>query len=441
MRSTPILTLTRRRLLGLGALAVASPALAACGSGVDPGPSNDGDDMSLVAADIERAEADPAARAAGAAAVLALVAPLWPALGVSQRRQGGSAAVSPFSVAMALSMATMGAAGATRREMLQVLGASDAADLAAGCNALVQDLESRAGKVPGDPDERSIELAGADQVFGQAGTTWQQPFLDTLARDFGTGVRTVDFQGDPEGAREVVNRWTAAQTRDRIEEIIPAGAFTPDTRMTLVDALYLKAPWATEFEKDRTRDAAFALADGSTAQVPFMAGTVGRSAVADGWSAARIPYAGGRLAMTVVVPRDDDGTAVIEAMADGRLAALLAVDDVPAALRLPRWRFRAQLGLSGPLAAGGMRLAFSDDADFSGMTTDEALRIADVLHEVFIAVDESGTEAAAATAVVMRTTTVEVPPDREIAADRPFLFCVHTDDGVPLFVGWCGDPR
>lgn len=444
MRSTPILVLTRRRLLSLGALAVAAPALTSCGdggSGGDPGPADaDAGPLRLVSSPVERQAADPAALRTGAEAVAALVAPLWAGLGVGVEDPGANGAFSPFSVAMALGMATAGAAGATRREMLGVLGADDVPALAAGCNAAALDLEDRAGPVPDDPDERSIELATADQVFGQHDVAWQQPFLDTLARDFGTGVRTVDFAGDPEGARAAVNEWTAAQTRDRIEEIIPPGAFTPDTRMTLVNALYLKAPWAKEFDKTLTQDADFTLADGAVVPVAMMRATVARSAVTGDWSTAQVLYAGGRLAMTVVVPRGEPD-AVAAAVADGRLTELLATEPVPATLRLPRWRFRTQRSLSSALAEAGMPLAFSDDADFSGMTTQESLRIADVLHQVFIAVDESGTEAAAATAIVMETTTAEVPPEREVAADRPFLFCVHTDDGVPLFVGWCADPR
>lgn len=442
MRSTPILVLTRRRLLSLGALAVAAPAVAACGSsGGDPGPADaEAGPLRLVSSPVERQAADPAALRTGTEAVAALVAPLWAGLGVGTDDPGANGAFSPFSVAIALGMATAGAAGATRREMLAVLGADDLAALASGCNAVSLDVEDRAGPVPADPDERSIELATANQVFGQHDVAWQQPFLDTLARDFGTGVRTVDFAGDTEGARTAVNEWTAAQTRDRIEEIIPPGAFTPDTRMTLVNALYLKAPWAKEFDKTLTQDADFTLVDGAVVPVPTMRGTVARSAVTGDWSTAQVPYAGGRLAMTVVVPRGEPD-AVAAAVADGRLTELLATDPVPATLTLPRWRFRTQRSLSSALAEAGMPLAFSDEADFSAMTTQESLRIADVLHQVFIAVDETGTEAAAATAIVMETTTAEMPPEREVAADRPFLFCVHTDDGVPLFVGWCADPR
>mgnify|MGYP003334335872 CR=1 FL=1 len=394
--------------------------------------------LRLVAADVERSAADPAAREDGVRAVQALVAPLWSGLGIGGA--GSNAAFSPFSVAMALAMAALGAAGETRRQMLGVLGGVEASRLGAGCNALALDLEDRAGPVPDDPDDRRIDLASADQVFGQSDLTWGEPFLESLARDFGTGVRTVDFAGDPEGARTIVNRWTAEQTRDRIEEIIPAGAFGPDTRMTLVNALYLKAPWARAFEKSLTAEHDFALADGSSVSVPLMRAPISRSAVTSGWSTAQVPYAGGRLAMTIVVPRDG-GEAVAAAVADGRLDDLLATEPVPATLRLPRWRFRVQASLSGALGAAGMPLAFTDDADFSGMTTDEPLHVADVLHEVFLAVDEEGTEAAAATAVVMETLTAQLPPEREVTADRPFLFCLHTDDGVPLFVGWCADPR
>lgn len=456
-RTTPLATdapLGRRGLLTLAGLALLTPSLAACVTGghtdgpdgPDPrGAAGDAGGMSLVSADVTRATPTEAALDDGRAAVAGLVAALWPHLGLGADANG---AVSPVSVTLALAMVAAGARGRTAGELTGVLGDLPVERLTAGANAVAQDLERRAGRIEGDPDERSIALVSADQVFAQRDVDWQEPFLQTLARDFGTGVRTVDFVGDAEGARTAINGWTAGQTRGRIPQIVPEGALDADSRMVLVDALYLKAPWATPFERVRTQDAPFALADGTRVEVPTMRGATGLTGSGDGFVSAQLLYAGNRLAMTLVLPDEGREDAVARLLADGDLATLLAVGPTPADVAVPRWTFRARLPLTEPLQAAGVAQAFTDEADFSGMTTQERLAISSVLHEVFIAVDEQGTEAAAATAVVMRTTTGIVGERLRLDFDRPFLFVIHTVDrqarpeaAIPLFLGWCADPR
>lgn len=455
---TPLLAadapLGRRRLLTLAGLALLTPSLAACVTGghtdgpdgPDPrGAAGDAGDMSLVSADVTRATPTDAALDDGRAAVAGLVAALWPRLGLGPDANG---AISPVSVTLALAMVAAGARGRTASELTGVLGELPVERLTAGANAVAQDLEGRAGEIEGDPDQRSIALVSADQVFAQRDVDWQEPFLDILARDFGTGVRAVDFVGDAEGARTAINGWTAGQTRGRIRQIVPEGALDADTRMVLVDALYLKAPWATPFELTRTEDAAFTLADGTAASVPTMHGAAPLTGRGDGFVSARLPYAGNRLAMTLVLPDEGREDVVARRLADGDLSALLAVGPALADVAVPRWTFRTQRPLAEPLQAAGVERAFTDDADFSAMTTQERLAISSVLHEVFIAVDERGTEAAAATAVVMRATTGFAGERLRIDFDRPFLFVIHTVDRqtapeatVPLFLGWCADPR
>ena len=349
-------------------------------------------------------------------------------------------ALSPFSAAVALGMTVNGAAGGTRDEMLKVLAAADIEQLDEGLNALTAYVESLAGPVP-DTKGDVVALDSANQVFGQAGYPWRRPFLDALASSYGAGLREVDFEAT-EAARAAINGWTADQTHDRIPEIVPDGAIDSMTRLVLVNALYFKASWLKPFEKDDTEDGDFHLASGEAAAVPMMHGKTGYGE-GDGWRAAHLTYSGGSLAMTVVLPdegREDDLDALV---AGGGLADLLTAGPGEVELTLPRWKFLVGTTLNGALEALGMTSAFDrDKADFSAMTDEEALFISGVLQQVFIAVDEEGTEAAAATAVVMEATSgmADVPPP--LVVDRPFVFVIHdVEHGTPLFLGKVTDPR
>jgi serpin B len=347
-------------------------------------------------------------------------------------------------------MTVQGARGRTAQEMLSVLhadgAAGAAATLASGLNALDQALAARAGtfRKP-DGSEGAVELASANSLWGQRDLLWATEFLDVLAREFGTGMRQVDYRESPEPARVAINAWVAEQTKDRIPELLGRGTITRDTRLALVNALYLKAPWQTPFEKELTRAAPFTRLDGSTVEANLMrAGFPAGHARGPGWSAVDLPYADGRLAMAVVVP-DRGRFAEVEKAADGAwLAALLdGLTPTQVAVGLPRWSTRSQLSLARTLAGLGMPTAFTDQADFSGMTTQERLLIDAVVHEGFIAVDEAGTEAAAATAVVARASGAPADPV-SVIADRPFLYVIHDNADpaarTPLFIGRVLDP-
>ena len=289
--------------------------------------------------------------------------------------------------------------------------------------------------------DAEIALATANQLFGQAGFEWQEPFLDALARSFGAGLREVDYVEATEKARAAINGWTSEQTHDRIPEIIAPGQVDVDTRLVLVNALYFKAPWSTPFEVDATTDEEFHLGDGSTVSVPMMHGSTGYGE-GDGWRAAHLAYAGGTLAMTVVLPdegREQDLDALVT---DGGLPELLAMQSDEVDLSLPRWTFLANAPLKDALIGLGMTAAFNDSAaDFSAMTTEADLVVTDVIQQVFIAVDEAGTEAAAATAVLAGVTSAPADPPEPLVVDRPFLFVIHdVQHATPLFLGKVVDP-
>lgn len=431
------------RALSLSALAAgAAPLMAACGG--DPGkptpPAPGGDtELGLVSSDVRRAEAPATAVPAASASVHSLGAGLYGQLAT----EPGNLALSPYSVAVALAMTQNGAVGQTRAQMLDVL-AADADELNEGLNALTVHIESLAGpQERADGTKAKIELAAANALFGQASMTFGQPFLDTLARDYGAGMRTVDYERATEAARTAINEWTAEQTHDRIEEIIPSGVLDALTRLVLVNAIYLKAPWERPFEKNLTADGPFHLEDGSTVTVPMMRPSDGPVALGrgDGWQAVPLPYAGGRLAMTVVLP-DAGRLADVEALvvAGGLPEILASPKPEGVGLLLPKWTFRTAAPLRDALMALGMTLPFeAGRADFSAMTSEADLYIAAVLHQAFIAVDEDGTEAAAATAVVVGATSAA--QETPVVVDRPFLFVIHdVEHATPLFVGRVSDP-
>jgi serpin B len=399
--------------------------------------------MSLVRADLPRAVASASARSAASSALAAFSADLF---GSVTGSGAANVVCSPYSVAMALGMTVQGARGTTARQMLEVLHARDAATLAGGLNAVDQALAARSGPVP-DPARpgrtEQLVLTTANSLWGQRGEPWRQAFLDVLARDFGTGVRQVDYR-QAEAARAAINTWVSQRTQARIPHLIPPGLLDAGTRMTLVNAVYLKASWAAEFDPQLTGKAPFHRLDGSSVTVDLMSGdsTGQRYATGPGWSAACLPYAKGQLAMTVVVPEAGRFAEVRAALAGDGLARLLAgLRTGPVHVGLPKWTTRTQVDLTGALGALGMPAAFGAAADFSGMTTADALTLAAVVHEGFIKVDEAGTEAAAASAAVAEVMSLAAPPPRRVLADRPFLYVVHDlPTGTPLFVGQVVDP-
>jgi serine protease inhibitor len=397
--------------------------------------------VELISSDLPRASAEGTATQAAVSAISAFSAELFAAVAGSSK---ANLICSPYSVAVALGMTVQGARGTTARQILDVLHADAAPELAGGLNAVDLALSTRSGTVPGvngGKDDR-VELSAANSLWGQGGLQWQQPFLDVLARDFGTGMRVVDY-GAAEAARVTINAWVSRQTRTRIPELVPNGVIDADTRLTLVNALYFKAPWLTPFETDQTRTAPFHRLDGSTVSTDLMnTSAISRYTSGPGWAAVDLPYALDKLALAVVVPDIGRFAEVEKSLTGDWLTKLLSgFQPVPVQIGLPRWKVRSQIELGDGLAGLGMPVAFTDAADFSGMTTQERLEIAAVVHEGYIAVDEAGTEAAAATAVVMRAASGMVAPPRSVIADRPFIYVIHDlPTGATLFVGRVLDP-
>lgn len=437
--------LTRREVLSLVGLAtLATAGLPACTDDSADNKDTASAGLALVASDVDRSAGLADAVPDTVASLHAFGGDVYGAL-----PREGNLALSPYSIAVALGMTLNGAVGTTADEMRKVLHVDDTARFNGGLNALTRTIEGLAGSVKGGGKDVEIALDSANALFGERTTPWSDPFLDVLAREYGAGMNTVDYVNAATRAQDLINGWVAERTHDKIPELIPPGVISAATRLVLVNALYLKAPWAVPFQDALTEKRPFHGYAGGAVEVDMMRTTLEGAAYSrggfpgGGWQAVRIPYAGNKLAMTVVLA--DNGRqqpALEEAVAKGGLVDVLgSMQPTTVDLQLPKWTFRSPTMLNKVLKGLGMKAAF-ENADFSAMTdNDMALFIAAVVHEVFVAVDEKGTEAAAATAVVMDERAAPVAPV-SVVVDRPFLFVIHDiEHGTPLFLGRVDDPQ
>jgi serpin B len=349
---------------------------------------------------------------------------------------------SPFSITSALGMTRAGARGVTADELRAALRAEgDDADWHAALGALTRDLN-------GDL-KRGYTLRIANRLFGQDGFPFEAPFLGICADDYGAPFASWDFRSDPEGGREHINAWVAEQTEDRIQDLLPPGSVNDGTRLVLANAIYFYADWALQFDPDDTRDADFRRLDGSTVRVPMMTRNLReieehgvRVGFRDGVSVLQLPYRDDEVSMIVLVPDAIDGLPALEASLDAaRWRALTRDLSLHSGLvGLPRFELRSEADLVPHLRGLGVVDAFdAQAADFTGIAppVDGNLHITGVFHQAFVKVDERGTEAAAATGVVVGTESASM----DVIADRPFVFAIRDDlTGAILFLGRVTDP-
>ncbi|MGC8816206.1 MAG: serpin family protein [Candidatus Hadarchaeum sp.] len=351
------------------------------------------------------------------------------------RASEGNLFFSPYSISLALAMTYAGARGPTAQEMAEVLRftlpqerlhpAFDALDLA----LMAQNSEN-------------FRLNIANSIWGQIGFEFKREFLDVLAVNYGAGLRGLDFQGDPEAARVRINDWVGEQTNEKIKDLIPLGAIDTYTRLVLTNAIYFNAMWQHPFSENLTADGVFTLRDGSQVTVPMMSWPKSESirySKGEGYQAVELPYRDTSVAMLVILPEsfeEFEAGLTVESLRE--IVGGLERQNV--VVRMPKFRFEFPLDLTNALAGMGMPTAFTDRADFTGMA-DDRLFISKVLHKSFVSVDERGTEAAAATAVIMELTAT-LPPPINVSLDHPFIFLIHdTSTGAVLFLGRVLDPR
>jgi serpin B len=346
---------------------------------------------------------------------------------------------SPYSISLALAMVYAGSRGDTEAEMASTLHFPTRESLQVAFNALDQALRSRGQDVK---EGERFRLNIANAIWGQKGLAFQSEFLDALAQYYGAGLRIVDFQQAAEAARQTINQWVADQTEDKIKDLLPPGSLDAMTRLVLTNAIYFNAAWQNPFNAQATQDGAFHLLDGSQVSVPMMhqSASLGYASGA-GYQVVELPYAGGEMAMDIILPEAGSFAAWVQGLDAQALTAILnGITSKQVELTMPRFRFESEVQLKDALQALGMSQAFTTAADFSGMTGRPELFIDEVYHKAFVAVDEAGTEAAAATAVVMKLTAM---PSESVAVtiDRPFLFLIRdVATGTVLFLGHVVNP-
>jgi serpin B len=361
-------------------------------------------------------------------------------------KNGGNLFFSPYSISIALAMTYAGARGSTEQQMADTLHFTLPQDnLPPVFNSLDLELSQRGLGAKGK-DDKGFRLNVVNAIWGQKDYTFLQSFLDTLAENYGAGLRLLDFKNAPEPSRITINDWVSDQTEGRIKDLVPQGAINPLTRLVLTNAIYFNAAWQDAFEKANTRDDTFYLVDGNETTVPMMHQTEHFNYTeGNDYQAVELPYDGRELSMLVLLPKSGQFAAFENSLDAEEVAGIVQnLGNKKVALTMPKFEFTSDFSLKNRLSEMGMPLAFSGDADFSGMDGKRDLSISDVIHKAFISVDETGTEAAAATAVIVGATAMPPGEPEQIiymTVDRPFIFLIRDiQTGTILFVGRVMNP-
>jgi len=351
--------------------------------------------------------------------------------------QEGNLFYSPYSISLALAMTYAGARGETAEQMADTLHFFlEQERLHPAFNWLDAELASRGEGAQGK-DGGAFRLNIANAIWGQKDYEFLSAFLDVLAENYGAGLRILDFITETEASRLAINQWVSNQTEGRIKDLIPEGAISELTRLVLTNAIYFNAAWAYPFTKGLTADGAFYLLNGGQVTVPMMKQTESFGYTeGEGYEAVEMLYDGGELSMVILLPASGNFRVFEEGLGAQQVADIVSdLQPIEVALTMPKFEFESEFKLKDTLSAMGMPIAFSEFADFSGMTGNRDLCISKVIHKAFVAVDEAGTEAAAATAVIMDGCAVPDQPV-EVTVDRPFIFLIRDiETGAILFIG------
>ncbi|WP_437971209.1 serpin family protein [Sorangium sp. So ce260] len=437
--SAPLLVLSLAAILGCEASTEPSPI-----SDPDPGGEacQDADKPGCVVASDKQRLTDPDVPSEDRTALVSGNTAFALDLYQQLRQKPGNVFYSPYSISTALAMTWAGAKGETEAAMADTLRFDLGQDkLHPAFNWIDQELESRGQGAQG-ADGQGFRLNVVNTLWGQVGYSFEAPFLDTLGLNYGAGMHIVDFEGHPQEAVDLINGWVSDQTEGKIEKLVPVEAITPDTVLVLTNAIYFNAAWRTPFETASTNDGQFTTADGTEVTVPLMRGHLEIPyAEGDGYQAVAMPYDGDELSMVIILPAEGTLDA-FEASLDGaKLDGIVgAMGEHLVDTTMPRFKFEYELSLKDTLKAMGMEVAFTAGAaDFTGINAKGRPYIQDVIHKAFVGVNEAGTEAAAATAVIVGEESAPAPASLSLVS--PFLFLIRDNaTGSILFAGRIADP-
>jgi serpin B len=357
------------------------------------------------------------------------------------RTQQGNLFFSPYSISTALAMAYAGARDETESQMAKALHFPTtpftAGGFASEFGAIVEDLNARGAK-------GGYELTVANALWGQQGYGFLAEFLKLIKDSYGGQLNEIDFVNATETARQTINSWVEKQTRNKIKDLIQQGMLSSTTRLVLTNAIYFKGNWARQFEKDKTKESPFTLMNGKEADVPMMNQTAEFNYMeANDFQGLELPYVNDELSMIILLPRKADGLSSLEeGLVPEKLSGWLSeLGKRKVVVFIPKFRLTSRFGLADVLQSMGMTDAFSEKANFSGMNGKRDLFISAVVHKAYVDVYEEGTEAAAATGVVVGLTAVMPGQIPVFRADHPFLFLIRNNKtGSILFIGRAMNP-
>ena len=365
----------------------------------------------------------------------------------------GNLFFSPYSISTALAMAHAGARNETESQMAGVLhfpvsanrrtdslskSLPDRQQFALAFGKIIQDLNNRGQK-------EGYALTVANALWGQKDYGFLQEFLELIETSYDGRLNEVDFVRAAETARKTINAWVEKKTNDKIKNLISEGVLDSMTRLVLTNAIYFKGNWARQFEENRTKDAPFTLADSHKIDVAMMYQKAEFGYMeTDTFQGLELPYVNDELSMVILLPKQFDALNEFEkTLTPDNLTQWLAkIHKREVVVFVPKFKMTSQFSLASVLKSMGMNNAFSSKADFSGINGKRDLFISAVIHKAYVEVNEEGTEAAAATGVVMRLTSVGPAPIPVFRADHPFLFLIRDNlSGSILFIGRVANPK
>lgn len=354
------------------------------------------------------------------------------------KSKDGNVFFSPYSISSALAMTYEGAKGQTADEMQRVLHLPDSKDKIRSDFASIYSGLNKADK--------PYNLTTANALWAQKDYPFLNDYLSAVGLYYDGKVTNLDFQSDPESSRITINRWVENKTNDRIKDLIPAGLITPDTKLVLTNAIYFKANWSEQFDSDLTTNQSFKLDSGTTINSSMMYQTeTFNYGETNSLQILEMPYLGNDISMLIILPKGNSLNELENAINTTNLDNWKRdMNSEEVRVSLPKFKFETKYFMANDLEEMGMPTAFSDAADFSGMTGKKDLKIDQVIHQTFVEVSESGTEAAAATAVIMMPTAMPPGPEPQpkvFNADHPFIFVIQEKStGNILFMGRVMNP-
>jgi serpin B len=358
------------------------------------------------------------------------------------KEKDGNFFYSPHSISEALAMTFGGARTTTEKQMAETLNfLLSSNQLHTAFNSLDAALASRGQGAKGK-DDQGFRLHVVNAIWGQKDFSFLPAYLDLLAQNYGAGLRILDFKKSPEPSRQTINQWVSDQTEGKIKDLLPKGSIDDYTRMVLTNAIYFNAAWLSQFQKNSTFNGTFTLIDGSKVTVPMMNQqkffNYNKGA---NYQVVELYYDGRELSMVIILPDASQFTSFENALSGQQLSQIIGnLSPADVRLSMPKFKIESEFSLKDALSDLGMPVAFTDQADFSGMDGKRDLFIKDVVHKSFVDVDEAGTEAAAATGVIVGLTSMPTEI-KEMKIDHPFIFLIRDiQTGAILFIGRVMNP-